>query len=77
MEPEKKSNGALMGSIIIIVILIIAGVYLWKNSVREKIEPTSNAASDTKELMEADANSTTSIETELDGMDLDGLDSDI
>ena len=27
MEPEKKSNGALVGSIIIIIILIIGGIY--------------------------------------------------
>jgi uncharacterized protein HemX len=30
MEPEKKSHGALIGSIIIIVILIIGGLYVWQ-----------------------------------------------
>ena len=35
MEPEKKSNGALIGSIIIIVILIIGGIYIWQTNVKE------------------------------------------
>ena len=32
MEPEKKSNGALVGLIIIIVILIIGGIYIWQSN---------------------------------------------
>ena len=38
MEPEKKSNGALIGLIIIIIILIVGGLYMWqknKNVVNE------------------------------------------
>ena len=34
MEPEKKSNGALIGSIIIIIILIIGGIYIWQSKVK-------------------------------------------
>lgn len=34
MEPEKKSNGALVGLVIIVIILIIGGVYMWQ--VKEK-----------------------------------------
>lgn len=30
MEPEKKSHGALIGSIIIVLILIIGGIYVWQ-----------------------------------------------
>lgn len=29
MEPEKKSNGALVGLVIIIIILVIGGIYIW------------------------------------------------
>lgn len=29
MEPDKKSNGALIGLIVIVVLLIVGGVYLW------------------------------------------------
>jgi len=40
MEPEKKSYGALIGSIIIIVILLIGGIYIWqakvKNAAKQK-----------------------------------------
>jgi len=35
MEPEKKSHGALIGSIIIIVILIIGGIYIWQSRVKD------------------------------------------
>jgi predicted cupin superfamily sugar epimerase len=37
MDPEKKSNGALIGSIIIIIILIVGGIYVWQS----KVEPAS------------------------------------
>ena len=40
MEPDKKTNGTMAGTIIIIVILIIGGIYTWqskmKNALREK-----------------------------------------
>lgn len=29
MEPEKKSSGALIGAIIIIIILVAGGIYVW------------------------------------------------
>lgn len=35
MEPEQKTNGALIGSIVIIVILVIGVIYLLKNSLQE------------------------------------------
>lgn len=35
MEPEKKSHGALIGSIIIIIILIIGGIYIWQSRVKD------------------------------------------
>lgn len=38
MEPEKKSNGALIGAIIIIIILIAGGVYVWQSKVKTVIE---------------------------------------
>jgi hypothetical protein len=65
MEPEQKSNGALMGSVIIVIILIIGGIYLWKQQGMKKAEMPENNTD------------TTSIETELDTMDLDSLDSGI
>jgi len=37
MESEKKSSGALIGSIIIIVILLIGGIYTWQLKVKENL----------------------------------------
>ena len=34
MEQEKKSYGALIGSIIIIIILILGGVYVWQARIK-------------------------------------------
>ncbi|MFA6274429.1 MAG: hypothetical protein WC662_04680 [Candidatus Paceibacterota bacterium] len=36
--PKTKSNGALIGSIIIIIILIIGGIYLAQNKIKEAKE---------------------------------------
>jgi hypothetical protein len=33
MEPTKKSNGALIGAIVIILILILGGWYVWQSKV--------------------------------------------
>ena len=34
MEPtmDKKSNGALIGAVIVIIILVLGGVYLWQSN---------------------------------------------
>jgi hypothetical protein len=76
MEPNQtqpKSNGALVGSIVIIVLLIIGGLYLWKNSAKEEMLPENSNISGGDDI---DA-SAAAIEAELNGMDLDSLDSEI
>ncbi|MFA6520169.1 MAG: hypothetical protein WCT44_01025 [Candidatus Paceibacterota bacterium] len=53
MEPEKKSNGALVGLIIIILILVIGGLYMWQSSktpAGETAPSDSVSASDSTEL---------------------------
>ena len=36
MEPEEKNpSGALIGSIIIIVILLIGAIYIWQNEIKD------------------------------------------
>jgi hypothetical protein len=47
MEPEKKSNGALIGLVIIIIILIIGGIYMWKvnKNTAEEMEAQNNTLS--------------------------------
>ena len=54
MEPEKKSNGALVGLVVIIIILVIGGVYMWKSNkdtVNDTDVPTESVSTiDTTEL---------------------------
>lgn len=38
MEPEKKSNGALVGLVVIVVILILGGIYIWQSKVKNTLE---------------------------------------
>ncbi len=68
MDPEKKSNGALIGAVIIILILVIGGIYIWQAKVKslpagDGLESESVVPADTKEL---DA-----LEQELDATELD------
>jgi len=68
---DQKGNGALVGSIIIIVILIIGGIYLWKTSLSNRTVRVEQA------VTEEDASAAADIETELDSMDLESLDEGI
>lgn len=72
MEPEKKSNGALLGLIIIIIILVIGGVYIWltnKNKIIENPQPLAVTQDDFNDLnaLEQDLNATdTNIDVNVD-----------
>ena len=64
MEPEKKANGAIVGLVIIVVILVIGGIYMWQVN-KEKMEgaapyQSGNTTSQDSELnsLESDLNST-------------------
>ncbi len=68
-EPT-KSSGALVGAIIIVLILIIGGIYLWKTGMPER----------TPEVPQTEMQGTATeaeLETELNSMDLESLDQDI
>jgi hypothetical protein len=49
MEPttDKKSNGALIGAVVVIILLILGGVYLW--STQETVAPETNTPENTIE----------------------------
>jgi len=76
MEPEKKSHGALIGSIIVIVILIIGGLYIWQSKVKAPGTPV-----DTNQLPPATPTpiDTTSATDELNTLeqDLNSIDSTV
>lgn len=44
MEPEKKSNGALIGLIVIIIILILGGIYIWQTNKNKIIKNPQSLA---------------------------------
>ena len=64
MEPEKKSNGALIGLVVIIIVLVIGGIYIWisnqKTLEEKKIQSNNITAQDSADLntLEADVNAT-------------------
>ena len=66
MEPEQKTNGALVGSIIIIIILVIGGIYLWRTSVKEEVIPANNNI--------GTADDTIKLEGVVNSIDLQGQD---
>ena len=78
MEPEKKSNGALVGSIIIIILLVIGGLYLWQKTSKERM-PGPNVPNQMKDLKDITGSddSESKIEVELNQIDLETLDSDL
>jgi len=60
MEEDKKSNGALVGAVIVILILILGGVYLWtSNSLND------NEGSPVNEEQQVPVNIETSAEGQL------------
>lgn len=76
MEPEKKSYGALIGSIVIIVILIIGGIYVWQSRVKDiqmkkelQAEAINTMTSDELNKLEQEINTT---DTNI-GIDLKSL----
>ena len=63
MEPEKKSNGALVGLVIIVIILIAGGIYIWqanKDAIKNPLQSEAVTSTDGDELnaLELDANAT-------------------
>lgn len=66
---DQKSNGALIGLIIIVIILVLGGIYLWKVSLN-KTTPSENTAVETSE-------DTTSLEADVNSIDLESLDEGI
>ena len=67
MEPEKKSNGALIGLIIIIIILIVGGLYMWQKNKNVVNETNTQAETVTPE----DSAELDTLNQELDTTDID------
>lgn len=65
---EKKSNGALFGSIVIIIILIIGGIYLWKTS---SSRFSTNPSTQTEQGTQASVNDSSQIQGDLGNIEAD------
>lgn len=65
MEPEKKSNGALIGIIIIIIILVAGGIYVWQSKVETQPEGTIEG----QVVSPGDEAELDSLEQEMEGVD--------
>lgn len=71
MEPEKKSHGALIGSIIVIVILIIGGIYVWQSKVKQMKLEQKRIEMQIEASNAANLNEVNTLEQELDTTDLE------
>ena len=74
MEPEKKSNGAFLGLIIIIVVLVAGGIYIWLSNQKTaeellQFEAVTNQDSAALDALEQDLNTTdTNIDVDLEAV---------
>ncbi|HBA45580.1 hypothetical protein A2W67_00665 [Candidatus Nomurabacteria bacterium RIFCSPLOWO2_02_40_28] len=65
MEPDKKSNGAFVGLIIIIIILVVGGIYMWQANQKAIEEKKIQAENVTEE----DASDLDNLDAELEATD--------
>ena len=70
MGPEKKSYGALIGSIIIIIILVIGGLYVWQTKVKEIKAKQQQAQMEAAAINAANMNELKTLEQDLNSTDV-------
>ncbi|MEJ0001657.1 MAG: hypothetical protein WDN09_00480 [bacterium] len=56
-QPQQKSSGALIGTIIVIIILVIGGIYLWQKNMDEKAVDRNTQGSTTAAQLDAQVQS--------------------
>ena len=64
MEPEKKGNGALVGLVVIILILLVGGIYVWVSRAKNVPPPSENLGTE-------DVNSLDTLEQDIDTVETD------
>ena len=67
MEPEKKSNGVLIGLVVIIIILVVGGVYLWQAN--KKVADNTNIQ--TESVVTTDSAELDTLQQEIDTTNTD------
>ena len=68
MEPEKKTNGALVGLIIIVIILIVGGIYVWQTKNKGVTDGTDT---NTQAVTPEDSSELDTLEQDLNTVDID------
>lgn len=71
MEPEKKSNGAFIGLIIIIIILVIGGIYVWQQP-STTVAPASPVIENSEAVTEEDSSELDSLQADVNSADIGG-----
>lgn len=71
METEKKSHGALIGSIIIIVLLIIGGIYIWQTKVKKIQEYNKQVEEQLNNLNSENIDELNNLEQDLSSLEID------
>ncbi|MEK7539072.1 MAG: hypothetical protein AAB595_00300 [Patescibacteria group bacterium] len=67
MEPEKKSNGALVGLVVIIIILVLGGVYIWQSNKNTLEKNPANSETVTNQ----DSTDLNTLDQDLNTIDID------
>lgn len=67
MEPEKKSNGSLVGLVIIVIILIIGGIYIWQSN--QEAVKLQNSQTQSEALTSQDAAALDALELNAEATD--------
>lgn len=78
MEQNKKSNGALIGSIIVIIILVVGGIYVFKMNIQKaKDIQKANEQINTANVLSS-SDETIDIEADLNNnANMDALDTNL
>lgn len=77
MEPEKKSNGALIGLVVIIIILIIGGIYVWISNNKADITDVDIQTESLSTTNSATDSATDSVELNTLEQEVDVTDTDV
>jgi len=68
MEPEKKSNGAFVGLVVIIIILVLGGVYIWQSN-KDALEKKQNS-NQSETVTQQDSLDLNSLEEDFNSLDV-------
>lgn len=68
MEPEKKAGGAFVGLVIIVIILVLGGIYMWKVN-KDAAQNQTGQTQTEATLTEEDSNDLNTLEQEANVID--------